>query len=183
MTGRVDKRGASQHGLVLIVTLLFLLVIGILATLAAETAVLQLRMAGNEQARVAVLQQALSVIDAALRDPATAVVRGGEGYRICGPHSRTGCDEVALELPPGLADNGRVVEIYLSRKGAVASGMPHRSENEVSSAAAFDLVRQELTVSCASQDERQGQVRLVQGLMFGVPAAEQTGVFATGVAR
>lgn len=176
-------RSSAQRGLVLIVTLLLLLVMGVIASLATENAVSQLRMAGNEQQRVTLLQRALSVVDAVLQDPDASRVKGGEGYRMCGPGSAVRCDEHTLELQAGFNADSYAVDFYLTRVGPLSSGLPYRSEHRVSSAAAFDLVRQELTVSCGAQGPRRGRVELVQGMLFGVPAAQQTGVFSPGVAR
>ena len=72
-----------QRGVVLFVSLIMLVVIGLLTFSLMGMSQVEMRMANNEEDRVAGLQMAQSLIDALAADPTSTPVVGGGGYTLC----------------------------------------------------------------------------------------------------
>ena len=70
---------ARQGGAVLVLVMSLLLAMGLLATVSVETAILQLRMADNEERRITALQVALAVSDSIADQPELMPLRGKGG--------------------------------------------------------------------------------------------------------
>lgn len=119
------KHFERQRGVVLFVSLIMLVVIGLLTFSLMGMSQVEMRMANNEEDRVAGLQMAQSLIDALASDPTSTPVVGGGGYTLC-LGNEADCDEYL----PSLADSkveDAVTDGHLSIKAT-------RSESDVTGA-------------------------------------------------
>lgn len=168
----------KQSGAVLMVALLLLLVVAILATTTSETNILQLQMAGNDQAKAESLQHAFAIVDAILDNRSNTAVIGDVGYNLCSPDSATHipgvtCDEQLVNIASTLLDPEADVGYYVQRVGPALTSTPYLDEDDASSASSFSVARQEVVVSYDRSDERLGKVEIVQGLLRLVPKLGQ----------
>ena len=77
---RINSQPAQhQRGAVLLVSLIFLVVMGLIGLSAMQSSRLELKMAVNEEVRSAAHQSALALIDAIIATPAMTPVIGGIG--------------------------------------------------------------------------------------------------------
>jgi hypothetical protein len=169
----MKRTRALQSGAVLIVSLLFLLLITLVATTGAQTSTLQLQMAGNEQSRVEAQQRALALLDAIIDDADNAPVVGNIGFKICDESSTdTSCDLNAISLDTTVTTlpAGVDLEYFVTRVGPLEIDAPTMSEAEVSSASAYKLARQEVTATIDGIEERLGGATIVQGVNVRIPA-------------
>lgn len=93
-----EKELNSQRGSVLLVSLIFLIVIGLLGLSSMQTSRLELRMANNEEVRTNALQIALALADAVVATPSMTPVFGAIGYTLCTP-GQANCDNPSLFMP------------------------------------------------------------------------------------
>ena len=163
------RKGMRQGGAVLIVSLIFLLLLGLLATTVSETNLLQLQMAGNDESRMEVNQRALALIDAVLDDMDNLPVVGKIGYRICRREaslaSAAGCDERRIRVPSLLLDDDAHIDYYVERAGPLETPLPFLDEDIAGSATALKLARQNIIVRFDRADQNRGTVELVQGYL------------------
>ena len=87
-----------QHGAILIVSLVILIAISLLTISSLRSSNIGLRMAQNEESRIAAAQGAQALADAILSDPQTTPVIGGSGFTICTP-GLSGCNRYDLPVP------------------------------------------------------------------------------------
>ena len=169
MNGKHD----GQQGAALIVSLLFLLLITLVATTGAQTSTLQLLMAGNEQSRVEAQQRALAVLDAIIDDDNNTPVVGGIGYKICDAGSAdNSCDlkQIVLDGAVTALPAGVDLDYFVTRVGPLEIDAPSMSEEQVSSASAYKLARQEVVAVVDGLEERLGTSTIVQGVHIRIPA-------------
>ncbi len=161
----------GERGLVLVVALLVLLLTAIIATAVAATSLLQLRMAGNDEAEVAAQQRALSAVDAVLSDPEAIPVRGHPGYRWCtsgaGPD---GCDETDLALDARWLPGTGSTDVTVTRVAPTRARLPPMGEGRASSAVAYRVAKFE--VRAVHDDSPAGGARAVvaQGVLVRLVA-------------
>jgi hypothetical protein len=155
--------------MVLIVSLLFLFLLGVFATTMLHTSTLQLKMAGNNENRVEVRNRALAIIDWILSDPDSVQLRGPVGYRVCAaskdPDSPD-CDSFSLSLADtGLLDSpsGAAVDYYVDRMGPLERPVSYMTEERVHSTAVFSIARQEITVVFDRTAQGRGFAQATQG--------------------
>ncbi len=74
-----------QDGAVLFTSLVFLVVMTVIALASIRSSTLELRMSLNEETRVTAFQRAQALSDAIVFSPGTTPVIGTVGYRICTP--------------------------------------------------------------------------------------------------
>ena len=163
---------ARQGGAVLVLVMSLLLAMGLLATVSVETAILQLRMADNEERRTTALQVALAVSDSIADQPELMPLRGGVGYRICAVYLKLGCDDYLLQPDLSLVPAQAVVDYHVGRVGPLFAMPDQQGRTAPDSAMAFAIARQEITVNYRQSSGRQGRVSLVQGLLHRVPLVE-----------
>jgi hypothetical protein len=162
-----------QRGATLIVALLFLLLITLVATNGAQTSTLQLQMAGNEQSRVEAQQRALAVLDAIIDDDNNVPVVGGIGFKICDAGSTdNSCDlnQIVVDNTVTTLPTGVDLDYFVTRVGPLEIDAPPMSEEQVSSASAYKLARQEVTASIDGLEERLGAATIVQGVYVRIPS-------------
>jgi hypothetical protein len=173
---RASNSRRGQQGFVLIVSLLVLLMLGIIATTVARTNRLQLHIAGNDEGRVAALQQALAVLDAVLDSPAAFSLDSGVGHRNClaGSLDRS-CDEYAIELAPGALPEAGRVELSVTRVAPAESAIPLLEQDLASSAVHYRAAKFEVRVAYDGAAAGIGRAALVQGVFVRLPVSMQSG--------
>ena len=163
----------TQAGAALIIALLFLALITLVATTGAQTSTLQLQMAGNEQSRVEAQQRAMALLDAIIDDSDNAPVVGDIGFKICDENSTdTSCDlkQISLDANVTTMPVGVDYEYFVTRIGPLEIDAPSMAEEEVSSASAYKLARQEVRAEVDGIRERLGRATIVQGVFVRIPA-------------
>jgi len=161
----------SQHGSVLLISLIFLLILTLAATTTMRTSTLELRMAGNEQTRVATFELTQSIVDEVVGNPDNIRVSGDIGFVNC-TAGVPGCtvNDVAIDtnlLPTAKAGNAEVIVERL----APALTPPPRGIN--SSADAFSAARFEVDVTYDGNADNEGRVGIVQGVLVLIPRGAQ----------
>jgi hypothetical protein len=160
----------------LIVSLLVLLLLGIIAITVARTNQLQLHMAGNDEGRVAALQQALAVLDAVLDSPSAISLDGGLGHRNCLAGSvDQSCDEYTIELTPGALPEAGRLEVTVTRVAPAESAMPVLGAAAASSAVHYRVAKFEVRVTYDGSAAGIGRAALAQGVLVRLPVATQSG--------
>lgn len=166
----------SQRGVVLVVSLLVLLVLGVIAATMARTSLLELRMAGNEEARIAALQQALTGIDAVLADPANLPPASTLGHRSClDGVTATGCDDHAITIASAALPATGDLDLAAVRVAPLAGPMPVMAQDRASSAIHYVVGKFEVQARYDGSGEQRGHAALAQGVLVRQPASVRTG--------
>lgn len=164
----------SQRGVVLVVSLLVLLLLGIIATTVARSNLLQLHMAGNDEARTAAMQQALAVVDAVLPSAVGMAPAGGVGYRQCLPDSAdTDCDDYSLALQSGALPAVGITDVAVTRVAPLEERMPVLAEAQASSTVYYRVAKLEVQVSYDGSAAGLGRATIAQGLLLRLSASPQ----------
>ena len=96
--------GSRQRGGVLLVSIIFLVVLGLLGLASMNTSRIALRMANNTEAQTSAYQAAQALADAVAATPSMTPIIGNAGYTVCTP-AVDPCNAETLFLPPSdLAD-------------------------------------------------------------------------------
>jgi hypothetical protein len=96
----ITMNHSKQHGAVMMVTLVFLVVLGIMALTSMSSTKLELRMSSNDAMQADAHQIAQSLIDAIIATPAMTPVIGTEGFRHCTPGQQN-CNLASIFMPAG----------------------------------------------------------------------------------
>jgi len=157
-----------QDGAILVISLVILIAITLLTISSMRSSNIGLRMAQNEESRVAAAQGAQALADVILSDPQTTPVIGGSGFTIC-TAGESGCNRNDLPIANAEIANyiangdlsGRV-----QRLGPIFRPPPRVVESSIDkfSSAAF-----EVTATYDRTDESLGRQRIVEGVMVLVP--------------
>lgn len=99
---QMQKTRRKQRGAVMMVTLVFLVVLGIMALTSVQSSKMELRMAGNEAVRAIAHQISQALIDAIIATPLMTPVIGNTGFMLC-TNGQPGCDLASLFMPGVLA--------------------------------------------------------------------------------
>jgi hypothetical protein len=161
--------------MVLVVSLLVLLLLGIIAGTVARTNQLQLHMAGNDEARIDALQQALAAVDGVLAGAAGISPAGSPGYRVCAagdPDTR--CDEHTLTLAPDALPAAGGLAVALVRVAPLEGRLPVTGEAGASSTVYYRVAKYEVQAAYDATDRGQGRVALSQGLLLRLPSSPQS---------
>lgn len=92
---------SRQTGAALFVSLMLLLVITLISVSALRSSRLELRMAGNQESRLASFMSAQALVDAIVATPANVPVIGDPGFSIC-TVNEIGCDRNTISFDNGL---------------------------------------------------------------------------------
>jgi len=165
---------SGQRGVVLAVSLLVLLLLGIIATTVARSNLLQLHMAGNDEARTAAMQHALALVDAVLPSAVGIVPAGDVGSRLCLPDS-TGadCDNYSLVLESGALPAVGITNVAVTRVAPLEERMPVLAEAQASSTVYYRVAKLEVQVSYDGSAASLGRATIAQGLLLRLPASPQ----------
>lgn len=162
-----------QRGAVLIVSLLFLLLLTLIATTASRTSTFELKMAGNEQSRIEATQKAMAVVHAIESDSDNTPIVGNIGYKICATGvSGGGCNESIINLSSAVTtvQSGASLSYNVTRKGPLETDAPTMDEDQASSASAFKVARYEVTASYDGSGAGMGSAEIVQGVLVKIPS-------------
>jgi len=165
----IQHRPGRQQGVVLIVSLIFLLLLAILATTVSETNILQLRMAGNDESKMEATQRALAIVDAILDEGTNVPVVGDVGYRICdedssSPTLPSDCKEYEITIPSDLIVDAGVVKYHVERAGPLEAPAPYLDE-DIAIGAGARVATQKIVVTVDRLQGDRGAVELVQGYL------------------
>jgi hypothetical protein len=173
--GRVPAwRGfTGSRGAVLLLALVFMLMLAMVAATVMQTAVMQLRMAGNDQFMEEAMHRARAIATELSLNPDNFSLEGGIGDTNCpvGMHS-PGCDRSQLQVPvSAVVPTGVVMDYRVTRREPLFSrGFPFREpQDKVSSSNSFDAAIFEIDVRIDGSGERLGSAHIVQGIAMRVP--------------
>lgn len=168
--------GANEGGAVLLVSLLVLLLLGIIATTVAGTSQLQLHMAGNDETRIAAMQQALAAVDGVLALPSNLSANVPVGHRNCTARARAGqCDEYTLSPDPAALPAAGELELAVVRVAPAEAPVPVTPEDVASSAIHYRVAKFEVQVAYDGSAQGGGRAVLAQGVLVRVPVSLQSG--------
>jgi hypothetical protein len=169
--------GKRQTGVVLIVSLLILLLLAIIATTVSQVSLLQLSMAGNDEAKADALQRSLAAVDAILESSSNTPVVGDLGYTICKKGVTGGdCDVDSIDLslltfpPPNL---DKYPNYTVTRVPPLETTIPVMDESMASSGTSYRAARFEISATYDDSAEGQGRASVVQGVLVKLAASAQ----------
>jgi type II secretory pathway pseudopilin PulG len=163
-----------QRGTVLIVTLLVLLLLALLAAAVGRSNLMQLQMAGNDEAKMSALQHALAIQDAVLAQQDSTPVLGGVGYRICTTGStNASCDQSTLAIDTALQPAIGRVDAVVTRVGPALARLPVLSEAMASSGLHYRVAKFEIRSTYDGSAEGLARAETVQGVLVRLVAPAQ----------
>lgn len=162
------SRPAQQRGVILVITLVFLIAISMLTVSSMRSSNIGLRMAQNEESRIAAAQGAQALADAIVSIPAATPVIGGTGFTIC-TVGEADCDRTDLPINnPILA--AAIAKGHISarvqREGPLFRPPPRSVESSIDK---FSSASFEVTTTYDRTDEALGMQRITEGILVLVP--------------
>jgi hypothetical protein len=170
MLMRKLKRKSRQRGAVLLISMVFLLLLSIIAGTVTQTSILEFFMAGNAQFREEAFQQAQALTTEIATDIRNFPVVGQIGYDVC----PSGCDAatqpLTFSVPAGIEADFKV-----TRRGPLLlESLPFRqTEGNASSSPNFDAAIFEIDVLVDGTKNRLGRAQIVQGMAVRVASSGQ----------
>jgi hypothetical protein len=168
------RRPTASRGAVLLLTLVFMLLMAIIAGLVLQTAVLQLHMAGNDQFLEEAFHKVQAIATELSLHPDNFNLEGGMGFTNCpAGESGTQCDSSELQAPASaVAPAGIKINYRVTRQEPLLwRGFPLReSQDTASSSSGFDAALFEISVRIDGSEKRLGSAHIVQGIAVRVPA-------------
>ena len=157
-----------QGGVILIVTMVFLVAISLLTVSSMQASNIGLFMAQNEESRIAAEQGAQALADAIFSDPSATPVIGGAGFTIC-TAGESGCDQFDLPVENAVlatAISNGYMSARVEREGPMTRPPPRAVESSIDkfSSAAF-----EVTTTFDRTDESLGRQQISEGVLVLVP--------------
>ena len=157
-----------QGGVILIVTMVFLVAISLLTVSSMQASNIGLFMAQNEESRIAAEQGAQALADAIFSDPSATPVIGGAGFTIC-TAGESGCDQFDLPVENAVlatAIANGYMRARVVREGPMTRPPPRAVESSIDkfSSAAF-----EVTTTFDRTDESLGRQQISEGVLVLVP--------------
>lgn len=173
-----SSRHHGQRGGVLVVSLIFLIVLGLLGLAGMGMSRVELRLAGNTEARATAMQAAQGLADAVVATPSMTPVLGGAGYTVCTPVASTqsrqarkidDCSNGTIDMPGGvLADDVAAGNLTATAvMTAPSNGPPPRGLGF--SADKFSATTFEINAVYDRTNERLGTADITQGLIVVTP--------------
>lgn len=157
-----------QHGAILMITIMFLVVISLLTVSSMRASNIGLFMAQNEESRIAAEQGVQALADAIVSDPASTPVIGGAGYTIC-TAGETGCDQFDLPVQNAVlatAVSNGYLRARVQREGPLTRPPPRAVESSLDK---FTSASFEVTTTYDRTDESLGKQLLSEGVLVLVP--------------
>lgn len=163
----------SNHGAALLLSLVFMLMLAMIAATTMRTGILQLHMAGNDQFVEEAFHQAQAVATELSLHADSFPLDTDAGDVICRKASvDTDCDYRLLpasaytQIPQGVSLDYRVTR----QEPLLWHGFPVReSERTVSSSTRFDAAIFEISVSIDGSEKKLGSAHIVQGVAVRIP--------------
>ena len=163
----------ASRGAVLLLALVFMLMLAIIASTVLQTAILQLRMAGNDQFLEEALHKAQAIATELSLNPDNFSLEGGVGHTNCAIGEQSlHCDRSQLQIPgsaeapPGVKIDYRVIR----QDPLLWRGFPLREAQDAASSSRFDAAIFEIDVRVDGSEKRLGSAHIVQGIAVRVPA-------------
>ncbi len=159
---------SRQSGSILLVSLIFLMVLGFLGMSAMQTSRLELRMATNEEIRLSAFQQAKALADAVVAIPAMTPVKGNQGFKTC-TNGQAGCNDHTLFMPDPLMAP-EVANGHLTGEATLTSaGNRPPPRGLITSADKFAAASFEVVTTYDRADEGLGRAQTTLGLLVLTP--------------
>lgn len=164
----VHGQAGSQAGIVLPVTLIFLVIVGLLGLSSMQLTRLQLRMSTNDEIRATAFQTAQALSDAIVATPAMTPLIGGAGFTLCTP-GQPDCNAETLYMPDGALASA-VDEGYLQGVAVlVAPGNTPPPRGLGYSADKFAASQFNVQTTYDRSQQGLGRAATTQGLMILTP--------------
>ncbi len=175
-TALIDR--GSCGGSVLILVLLFLLLLGIVASTTLHTSALQLHLAGNDQFHEEALQRARGMVVQLSQDLDSFVLQSKIGERNCGVTSITPCAWHTLPSPvvPFIADK-EILDFTVERLPPLLMRAfpPRELEVKASSHSAFQAALFEIEASIDGSTSGLGVAQVARGIAIRVGEIQELG--------
>ena len=163
-----------HRGAVLMLTMVFMLMLAMLAGTVIRSGVLEFHMAGNDQFQEEAFQRAQAVATELSRDPNNFVLAVAVGYAICSAADEDpACDGTGLGAPvSAVVPEGVELAYRVTRQSPLLlEGFPVReSQGNASGSGRFDAAIFEVSVQVDGSGQRLGTARVVQGVALRVAA-------------
>lgn len=161
-----------RKGSTLVIALVLLAILTLATATSMRTSTMELRMAGNEEVRVATLQMTQSIIDAVVSNSDNIIVAGDVGFVNCTPNVN-GCSRNTVSVDTALVPVAKSnnASVIVERLGPALMPAP-RGIN--SSADAFFSARFQVDTTYDGTAFNEGKAGIVQGVMVLVPRSAQT---------
>jgi Flp pilus assembly protein TadG len=159
---RKQQLPIKQHGAVMMVTLVFLVVLGIMTLTSMQSSKLQLRMAGNEAVRATAHQISQALVDAVIATPVMTPVIGNKGFTLC-TNGQPDCDLASLFMPGVLAADVATGDLSATAELIAISTPPPGTGY---SADEFDANYYTLVSTYDRSDEGLGRSSITQGIVI-----------------
>jgi len=168
----------KNRGAVLILTMIFLVLMTMVAGTVMKISVQEFQMAGNAQFREEAFQRAQAIVSEISSDRGNFPIIGAIGHTICtAVDTDPACSEANFiaDLDSATAPAGVELAYQVQRQGPLfVEGLPFRqSQSSVSSAPAFDTAIFEVSADVDGNAVRLGNAQVVQGIAIRVASSSQ----------
>ena len=158
----------TSHGTVLILALVFMLMLAVISTTAMHTALLQLRMAGNDQFLEEAFHKAEAIADELSQSPDNFLLDTEVGHSNCPPDPKIlDCEFRLLPVPVSASTSeGYEIDYRITRQDPLLwQDFPMReSQATVPNSRTFDAAIFEVDVRVDGSRKRRGSAHVVQGV-------------------
>ena len=157
-----------QSGAILVISLIFLIAITLLTISSMRSSNINLRMAQNEESRVAAEQAAQALADAIVASPGSTPVIGISGYTVC-TYGEDTCDSYDLVVDdPTLTDAiaSNYISAKVQRTGTVFRPPPRVIESSIDK---FSSASFRVTATYDRTDNGLGYRQISEGVLVLVP--------------
>ena len=167
-----NMQSPPQRGAVLLVTLIFLLLLSLVAATAMGGATTELRMTANEQARLDALAMAQSIADGVLQQRGSLPLAAAVGFTDCSDGIK-GCDRQGIVIAPAVLEASKRAHarVMVERLSPALSPAPR---NMGSSMDAFQAARFQVDAEYDGSAMGEGRAGIVQGAVVLLPRSAQT---------
>lgn len=167
---RFAKRhvAAKQQGAVLITALVFLLAVTLLSTSSMRASTIGVRLATNEESRVAAVQTAQGLTEAIIGSPASTPVIGGAGFSNC-TNGEGGCERYLVDVPVGYLTQAVDAGYLTARVERLTPPEKPPPRVLASSIDKFSAASFQIAATYDRTEEGLGRARVVEGLLVLVP--------------
>ena len=158
----------QQQGAILVIALMFLVAITLFTVSSMRSSNLGLRMAQNEESRIAAIQAAQALADVIVANPAATPVVGTTGYTACTPGLQ-GCDRTDLPISdPELTSEVAAYNLSakVERVGGEFQPPPRAVESSIDK---FTSASFRVTTTYDRVDEGLGRQQVTEGVLVLVP--------------
>ena len=170
----VTRGLTASCGAVLLLAMVFMLMLAMIAATVMQTALLQLRMAGNDQFLEEAFHKAQAIATELSLDTDNFSLEGGVGYTNCPIGVKDiNCSRSQLPVPASaVVPTGVTLDYRVTRQEPLLwRGFPIReAQDTVSSSNSFDAAIFEIDVRIDGSQKRLGSAHIVQGIALRVPA-------------